>query len=155
MNTVKLFKIAAQCRDIHCLLILKKAILRDDTIVNKETLLKSSIAAAIKDHTGYEMGSFRLVQEFAGDITGKILTAPGIRRILIHIRTQIAIQCTLRFFIRRLVKIAGIGFAEENNLQRVNHRRFTGAVFTGQKIDILYFYELFGKVQPVNQQDLL
>ena len=74
------------------------------------------VTATVKGNTGYKVGSFYVIQEFAGDEAGEILSFSGIGIVVIHVRSQISIQGTLGFFIGCLIEIPAVGFAEKYDL---------------------------------------
>ena len=44
------------------------------------------------------------------------------RQVIIHVGAQVAFQCALRFFVGRLIKVAGVGLAQQYDLQCIDDR---------------------------------
>ena len=109
-NTVLLFQSLSEIRIIQCIAIFNEAVLGDDSFVDEEMINICSVASAIKGHTCYKTSAFFIVEEFASNIAGKVLSSTRRWIVLIHICTQITIQCALRLFIGCLIKVSGFGF---------------------------------------------
>ena len=134
--------------------IYNKAAFGDRTIVSEKMLYIRPVTATVKGNTGYKAGPFYIIQKFAGDEAGEILSPAGIGIAVIHICPQIAIQSALGFFVGSLIEIPAAGFAEKHDLQRINYSGLSCAIFPGEEVDIVDLNNFLGKIQPINQQNL-
>ena len=153
--SVILLQKTAQRRNLHSLSVFNKTVLRQRSHINEKALLPASITAAIKNDTRDKAAARHIVLKLAGNVAGEIFPSAGIWVIFIHIRPQITIQRALRLFVGSLIKVAGTRFPQQNDLKGINYRRFSRAVFSGEKINIPHLDDFFAEIQPVNQQDLL
>lgn len=56
-------------------------------------------------------------------------------------------------FIGGLVKVAGVCFTQQYDLEGIDNGGFSCAVLSGQEVDVAYFDYLFAEIQPINQLD--
>ena len=75
--------------------IFNKAASGDGSFIDEEMIDIRSVTSAIKGNTCYKSIAFLVVEKFASNIAGEILSSARRRIVLIHICTQITIQRTL------------------------------------------------------------
>ena len=119
---IVLLQKTAKHRKFHRFALFNKAVFRQCPRVNKECITVASITAAVKGNAGYKVAALHLILKFTDNIGGKILTTAGIRAVIIHVGAQVALQCSLRFFVGCLIKIAGIRLSQQHNLQCIDNR---------------------------------
>ena len=85
----------AQIVNIHRLAVLNKAVFRQFSNVDKEMVVAAAVTAAVEHHAAHETIVFHIVLKLAGNIGRKVLASAGIRVILVHVGTQIAVQRAL------------------------------------------------------------
>ena len=118
-------------------------------------ILTAPVAPAVKDNPAYKRPTFYIVQKFTDDKAGEIFPPPRVWIVLVHVSPQVSIQRPLGLLVSSLIEVARVGFPQENDLKCVDDSGFSSSILSGQKIDLIHFNELFGKIKPVNQQDLL
>ena len=85
----------AQIVNIHRLAVLDKAVFRQLSDVDKEMVVLAAVTAAVEHDTVYKARVLHIVLKFTDNISRKVLASAGIRVILVHIGTQIAVQRAL------------------------------------------------------------
>lgn len=85
----------AQIVNIHRLAVLDKAVFRQFSDIDKEMIVLAAVTAAIEHHAAHETIVLHIVLKFTDNIGRKVLASAGIRVILVHIGTQIAVQRAL------------------------------------------------------------
>ena len=85
----------AQVVNIHRLAVLDKAVFRQFADIDKEMIVLTAVTAAIEHHATHETIVLHIVLKFTDNIGRKVLASAGIRVILVHIGTQIAVQRAL------------------------------------------------------------
>ena len=85
----------AQIVNIHRLAVLDKAVFRQFSDIDKEMVVAAAITAAVEHDTVYKARVLCIVLKFTDNIGRKVLASAGIRVILVHIGTQIAVQRAL------------------------------------------------------------
>ena len=85
----------AQVVNIHRLAVLDKAVFRQFSDIDKEMIVLAAVTAAIEHHAAHETIVLHIVLKFTDNIGRKVLASAGIRVILVHIGTQIAVQRAL------------------------------------------------------------
>ena len=144
----------AQTADVHGNLIDREAMLRNGAVIKEKRVLPTAVGVAVKDNPGDKTAVFDVVVIFASDITAEIPSAPGVRIVPVHIRPEIAVQSALRIFVGGLIEVSRVRLPKQYDLQRVNYGGFPCPGFSGQKIHVVQFNDLFREIQPVHQQNL-
>lgn len=85
----------AQVVNIHRLAVLDKAVFRQFSDIDKEMIVLAAVTAAIEHYAAHETIVLHIVLKFTDNIGRKVLASAGIRVILVHIGTQIAVQRAL------------------------------------------------------------
>ena len=85
----------AQIVNIHRLAVLDKAVFRQFSDIDKEMIVLAAVTATIEHHAAHETIVLHIVLKFTDNIGRKVLASAGIRVILVHIGTQIAVQRAL------------------------------------------------------------
>jgi len=147
-----------EAADVHRGLVLAdKMVIRDPVAEDKPLVGPLADIEAVEHAADGKHALGFAVLELAGDNaaeTALAQAAAGPVAVVAVLAGQVTFQCPLGLFVGGLVEeAAGVGVAEQDNLQRVDDGRLADAGLAGQEVDLVQFDQLVRIEVPVDEQD--